>query len=403
MPGAAQTDRPRAGRSPPGANAGRRIVVAGGGIGGLAAALSFARRGARVTLLEQAPALTEVGAGLQVTPNGGAVLRALGLGDAVLARGLRAAAVEPVDALTGHRIACFDLSALPGAPYVFLHRADLIDILATACRAAGVELRTGTRVARISPAGEVRSEAGVLNPVLAVGAEGLHSDLRRTLNGGDAPFFTGQVAWRAIVRAEAPPVARIWMAPGRHVVTYPLPGGRLNLVAVQERAAWAAEGWHHEDDPAHLRAAFADACPELQGLLALVAAPRLWGLFRHPVAAHWVAEGAAILGDAAHPTLPFLAQGANLALEDAWVLAACCDARQSLGEALGRYEALRRPRVQRAIAAANANAVNYHLSGWRRGAAHGALGLLGRLAPGAFLRRMDWLYGHDVTQVKDAG
>jgi salicylate hydroxylase len=230
-----------------------------------------------------------------------------------------------------------------------------------------------------------------------VGADGLHSALRPMLNGEGAPFFTGQVAWRAVIAADAPAVARIWMLPGRHVVTYPLPGGRLNIVAVREQADWAEEGWHVADDPARLRAAFAGCCAALKALLARVEEVRLWGLFRHEVAARWHGGDVALVGDAAHPTLPFLAQGANLALEDAWVLAAAVD-RWPMEEALARYQAARRPRAMRAIAAANANAANYHLAGARRAAALAALGAMGRVAPGVFLRRYDWLYRHDVTR-----
>jgi salicylate hydroxylase len=378
------------------------IIVIGGGIGGLTAATALARKGASVILLEQAPALTEVGAGLQITPNGAAVLHRLGLSAALDDWGIRARAVVPTDALSGHPVARFALDQLPGQPYRFLHRADLVAILADAARAAGVELRTGTQVAAVTADAIVTLADGrILTPDLAIGADGLHSVLRPVLNGDDAPFFTGQVAWRAIIPAKDEPVARIWMAPGRHVVTYPLPGGRINIVAVREQAEWAAEGWHHPDDPAQLQAAFADTCPALCDLLAQVSAPRLWGLFRHPVALRWHGARTAILGDAAHPTLPFLAQGANLAIEDAWVLARVVAEARAAGtdfaDALPRYQALRHARVTRAIKAANANAVNYHLAGLRRRVALVGLSALGRLAPGAFLNRLDWLYGHDVT------
>jgi salicylate hydroxylase len=345
-------------------------------------------------VFEQASALREFGAGLQITPNGGAVLAALGI-DAAPA-GIAAAALEPMDGLIGARVARFALDTLPGAPYRFFHRGDLLALLADAARAAGVTIRTNARV--LADGTRLRTVTG--ESVLAdltLGADGLHSALRPVLNGQAAPFFTGQVAWRAIIASDADPVARIWMLPGRHVVTYPLPGGRLNIVAVREESAWTDEGWHHADDPAHLRAAFAGACPALGAILDQVTDLRRWGLFRHPVAARWHGDDVAILGDAAHPTLPFLAQGANLALEDAWVLAAAVD-RWPLPEALSRYQALRRPRVERAIAAANANAVNYHLSGVRRQAALAALRAMGRVAPGLFLRRFDWLYRHDVTR-----
>ena len=380
--------------------AGRTAAVAGGGVGGLAAALAFARRGARVTLFEQASALRETGAGLQITPNGGVVLAALGLDSAVAQAGIAAAALQPMDGLSGQPVARFALDTLPGTPYRFLHRADLLAMLAAAARAAGVEISTGTRV--LAEGGQILTGAGArIEADLVIGAEGLHSAIRGALNGTRAPFFTGQVAWRAVIAHAAPPdarpVVRLWLLPGRHVVTYPLPGARLNIVAVREAAAWAEEGWHHDDDPANLRAAFAEAAPELRALLDRVTEVRRWGLFRHPVAARWQGEGLALLGDAAHPTLPFLAQGANLALEDAWVLAASAD-RWPLAEALARYQAARSPRVTRAIAAANANAATYHLSGLRRQAALAALGTVGRVAPGLFLRRFDWLYRHDVTR-----
>ena len=361
---------------------GRPVTVVGGGIGGLTVALCLAQRGARVTVLERAAAFTDIGAGVQITPNGAVVLAALGLGPALDRVSVRAQAVCPTDALTGRQLARFDLTKLRGEPYRFIHRADLIDVLAVACAAAGIDLRLG-----------VMYEPLLLTDHLTIGADGLHSVIRPMLNGPATPFFTGQVAWRTVIRADAPAVAQIWMAPGRHVVTYPLAGGMLNIVAVREQADWAAEGWSHPADPDTLRATFADCSADLQNILNGVTETRLWGLFRHAVAPIWHRGNAALLGDAAHPTLPFLAQGANLAIEDAWVLAACAD-----GPGLAAYQAARRPRVIRAIAAANANARNYHLGGLQRSVAHTGLRLIGAVAPGMFLRRLDWLYAHDVTQ-----
>ena len=382
------------------ANTGRSVAVVGGGIGGLAAALAFARTGAQVTVFEQAPELREFGAGLQITPNGGVVLEALGLEAAAAAKSVRGAAVVPSDALTGREVARFDLGRLSGVPYRFFHRGDLLEILAEGCREAAVTIRTGVRIGEVDPQQGAVSIAGgeTVSFDLVVGADGLHSVLRPCLNGPDKPFFTGQVAWRAIVNApEAAPEARIWMAPGRHIVTYPLAGGQLNVVAVQARQGWTDEGWNHADDPDNLRTAFADCAAVIKDLLAKVEEVRLWGLFRHPVASSWQKGRAAILGDAAHPTLPFLAQGANLALEDAYVLARECNRVTDLGAALTAYEFARQTRVRKAIAAANGNAVNYHLSGISRQVAHAGLRALGRVAPNQFLKRMDWLYGHDVT------
>lgn len=370
-----------------GSNQGRRVCIVGGGIGGLTAALAFARSGAHVELHEQAPAFTEVGAGIQITPNGARGLEVLGLGAALDAGSIPARAVEPLDALTGRVVTRFDLRQIDGPSYRFFHRAGLLDILVKACDAAGVNIRLGSDV-----------DATLQQADLVIGAEGIHSTTRTHLNREQAPFFTGQVAWRALVRHDAAPVARIWMAPGRHVVTYPLPGGLLNVVAVQERQQWAAEGWAHRDDPGNLRHAFRHMCPELKALLDKIEDVHLWGLYRHDVAQVWGRDNLFILGDAAHPTLPFLAQGANLAIEDAVILARCCDAG-SVAQAQRVYRAMRRDRVTRAIAAANANARNYHLSGVARRTAHTGLKTIGIIAPKMFLKRMEWLYGYDVRGV----
>jgi salicylate hydroxylase len=384
---------------------GRQVTVIGAGIGGLAAALCLHRRGARVTVLEQAEEITEVGAGLQISPNGVAVLRALGLEDAVAAQAVRGRAVVLRDHDDGGEVLRLDLDRHAGdLRWYFVHRADLAAVLAAAARAEGVQVRLLQKVERVVVADEpvVQMTNGArLRSELVVGADGLHSVARAALNGADAPYFTGQTAWRAVVPNDLGlgPEAQVFMAPGRHLVCYPLRGGQaVNIVAVQERAAWAAEGWHHLDDPDNLRAQFADFGGVAAQLLSQVDAVGFWGLFRHPVAPHWHGGGVAVLGDAAHPTLPFMAQGANLALEDAWVLADSLDRADNLVTGLAAYQALRRDRAVRVIAAANGNAWKYHLrSGPVRAAAHLALRAGGALAPGRMLRRFDWIYRHDVT------
>jgi salicylate hydroxylase len=380
------------------------ITVLGGGIAGLAAARALALRGADVTVLEQAEALGEVGAGLQISPNGARVLDALGLGEALRSLGLRAEAVELRDH-GGCRVARLEVGSRAQG-YFFLHRADLIGLLAEGARDAGVKVRLLQRIeaVEVGDGGAVlrTAQGGEHRAGLVIGADGLHSVVRQALNGRVVPFFTRQVAWRALVPAEGavPRVATVWMGPKRHLVSYPLRSGALvNIVAVEERGTWAAEGWHHKDDPVRLRAAFAGFAPEVRDLLGRVEEAYLWGLFRHPVAQRWYAGGAAaILGDAAHPTLPFLAQGANLALEDAWVLAAKLGAHDTVEAGLAAYQAARAPRAARVIDAATRNARNYHLSvPPLRATAHLALRLTGALAPGALLGRFDWLYGYDAT------
>ena len=192
------------------------------------------------------------------------------------------------------------------------------------------------------------------------------------------------------------------MGPGRHLVSYPLRGGTLrNIVAVEERSKWAEESWSLRDDGMDLRLAFDGFSPRVRDWLAQVEDPWLWGLFRHKVAEIWgkalPGGGVAILGDAAHPTLPFLAQGASMGLEDAWVLAEALARHDTIAAALHAYQGLRKPRTTRIVAAANANARAYHLSGLPRVIGHAGLRVLGRLSPGSMLARYDWLYGHDVT------
>ncbi|WP_375227593.1 FAD-dependent monooxygenase [Roseobacter sp. S98] len=379
----------------------KNAVVIGAGIGGLACAAALAMRGVAVTLVEQADEITEVGAGLQISPNGLAVLRALGLQEPLRRVGaVRADAVLMRDYRQGKQVARLGLNRFPGRDYLFVHRADLIALLARAARQQNVSIEMGRRAVSVTPGDlpEVTfADDGTMRSELIICADGIHSVGRSAVWDAPESAFTGQVAWRALVPApaDAAAVATVTMGPGRHLVTYPLRGGTLtNIVAVQEREAWAEEGWAHEDDPENLRAAFADFGSPARELLDQVTQVGLWGLFRHPVAPRWEREGVALLGDAAHPTLPFLAQGANLALEDAWVLAGLAVS----GDLAATYTQTRRARVVRAIDEANANARRYHMAeGPVRQAAHLALSIGSRFAPGVMLKRFEWLYGHDVT------
>ena len=384
---------------------GSQVTVLGAGVAGLAVARALALRGAVVTVYEQSDAIREVGAGLQVSPNGACVLRALGLAGALNAGSLRAVAVELRDGLDGGLVTRLEVGRLrPDQGYHFLHRADLIALLLEGAQEAGVELRLLSRVSAVDLAGDrpvLRFEDGTSHTAaLLIGADGLHSPTRVALNGKVAPFFTGQVAWRAVIAGDGgAPVAEVHMGPGRHLVSYPLRGGALrNIVAVEERRKWADESWSLRDDPMDLRLAFKGFGPRVQGWLDAVEDVYLWGLFRHPVAKVWQdGRAVAILGDAAHPTLPFLAQGASMGLEDAWVLAASLAAHDSWAAGLAAYQVAREGRVRRIVEAASRNARAYHLGGAARAVAHAGLRLGGWLAPELALRRFDWLYGHDVT------
>ncbi len=383
----------------------RKIAVLGAGVAGLATARALALLGARPIVVEQAPDLIEIGAGLQITPNGMAVLDALGLGTRARDAGLPLDDVSLHDHRKGASVLRLGLSKNPSAGnWLAIPRTDLIRIMREGVERVGAEVRTGARVVRI----ETRPQKTILNTAdgrtieaaIVIAADGLHSLGRQTLGGAATPFFTGQVAWRALIRddGDAPAVAQVFMAPGRHLVSYPLPGGRRNIVAVDEREDWAEESWTASGDPDQMRRAFNHFGGPVPGWLAKVDKAHLWGLFRHEVPARWHGGSLVLVGDAAHPTLPFLAQGANLALEDAWVLADTLADAPGVSAALTTFQERRVERVKRAIRAANANARNYHLRNpLLRFAAHNGLRLGSLFSPRAALGRFDWLYRHDVT------
>ncbi len=391
---------------------GNNITILGAGIGGLTAAIALARRGARVTVLEQAPELAEVGAGIQITPNATAVFEALELGRRIRKIGIALESVVLRDYRRGRRVVNLDMTAPrhdnPN-PYLLIHRADLIALLAASAKRYGVTLLLGKTVTGVAIGFDQATlpvEDGPQRTTkYLIGADGIRSLTRQSLNTRGKPDFTGQIAWRATVDARYLPVydmpaqANVWMGPGRHLVTYPLRGGRLiNVVGIQERDTWASEGWNHPDDPANLQAAFADWAPEIRRLLSVCENVHLWGLFAHPVAGTWSQSGAVILGDAAHPTLPFLAQGANMAIEDAWVLAEEMDAHDDVQDAYAAYHKRRAARVRRIVRASRGNARIYHLaSPLLRLAAHQAMRTGSRYFPERMVGRFDWLYGHDVT------
>ncbi|MBP7003229.1 FAD-dependent monooxygenase [Amaricoccus sp.] len=390
------------------------IAVIGGGVGGLAAAVALARRGLEVAVHEQAAALAEVGAGLQLAPNAVAVLEALGLRDAVEAVAATPEAVELRDGLSGRSVARLPLGAACvaryGRPYWHVHRADLLAALAAGAAEAGVTLRLGSRVTEVTDAGDrvrVRLAGGAEEKAaVAAAADGVRSGLRAAHFGGAAPRFTGNVAWRALVpaaRLAAPPLPRaatVFMGPRRHLVAYPLRKGALwNLVAVEERAAWTEEGWSAPGDAQALRRAFAGWAEPVPTLLAAVSDCFLWGLFDHPRLPAWARGRLALLGDACHPMTPFLAQGATMALEDAWVLADALAARRDDPAAgLAAYEDRRIARASRVQAAAGRSGRAFHLANPAlRAAAHAGLAAVARLAPDRLAGRLDWLWGANVV------
>lgn len=385
---------------------GRQAIVIGAGIGGLTAAIALAQRGASVTVLEQADEIAEVGAGMQISPNGMAVFEAMGLASAVGQIGMPLSSVSLRDHAKGKNVVRMDVAAAKFAhPWLLVHRADLISVLSEAADAAGVQIELGVRVDGLVDEGRggvALADGRTLRAGVIVAADGVRSEFRQIIDPSGAPKFRGQVAWRAVIPGDGtdPGNVSVFVGPGSHLVRYPLRGGRLiNLVAVQERKAWAEEGWHTLDDPSVLRAAFRKYAPEVQSDLEKLRDVHLWGLFRRPVARRWCRGRVALLGDAAHATLPFMAQGAVMAVEDAWVLGECLSGSEGVEAGLALYEARRVARCRKVVAAADKNAWAYHLRmPGVRDLAHVGLGLGEKLRPGMALSRFDWIYRKDVTQ-----
>lgn len=401
----------------------RQAVIAGGGIAGAAAALALAREGWRVTLCEAAPVLGEVGAGLQVSPNAARVLRWLGALDAVATRASRPDAAVLRDGQSGAEVYRAALGpaaeARWGAPYLHVHRADLLAVLLEAAQAAGAELRTGSPVTSyvLRPEGPAAKlgTGEMLAADLLIGADGIRSALRARLNGPEEPVFSGQVAWRGTIPAERLPAglvageATVWGGPGRHLVTYHLRGGELvNFVAIEECAEWIAEGWSGPGDPERLRRGFEGWHAAVTGVLGHVEETFLWGLFTRPAQVRWVDGPVVLIGDAAHPMLPFMAQGAAMALEDAAVLVRALQAargeaedvptREDLTKVALTYEEARWDRVTRVQERSVANGRLFHAPpGLVRTGHRGLMRLVSRIAPGLATGRLDWLYGHDAT------
>ncbi|MEO0386078.1 MAG: FAD-dependent monooxygenase [Pseudomonadota bacterium] len=374
--------------------AGGAAAIVGAGIGGVSAALALALSGWQVRVFEQSAAAEEVGAGLQLGPNAVKVLDTWGLGAGLRAVSSAPRGVEMRDDRTFRLIATVPLgptiAARHGAPYLQIHRADLLRLLLNAAMGAGVAFTYGQRVADWA----ARPKAD-----LVLAADGIRSALRAPVSGASDPRFSGQVAWRATVHAAAvpgldPAATLLALGPRRHLVAYTLRDGALwNIVAVREDAPPAGEGWRAPGDAGALRHAFADAAAPVRALLAGVDTCILWGLYDHRPLPRWRRDNVALIGDAAHPMLPFMAQGAAMAIEDAAVLAGALARHPQMAAALAAYETRRRPRTTRLQRVARGNARIYHAANplLARGL-HGAIAARAAL-PGGLLGRFDWLYG----------
>ncbi|HMA89185.1 MAG TPA: 3-hydroxybenzoate 6-monooxygenase [Burkholderiales bacterium] len=315
------------------------VLVVGGGIGGLAAALALARKGMSVRVFEQGAEFKEIGAGIQLGPNVYRMFEVLGLTDAIERYSVHPDNMIMMDALTGERVIRLPVGGrafrerFGGYLYGVIHRADLHDVLLQACAAEkDIELNVLKKALRFEEAGErvvVHIENGERAEGCAlVGADGLWSRVRNQLLGDAKPRVSGHIAYRAVLpRAEVPEDlwqnnVVLWAGPKTHLVHYPLRRGELyNLVAVFHSDKYE-EGWNVYGDPEELKQKFAAERPEVKRLLAKINAWKMWVLCDREPVREWSRGRVTLLGDAAHPTLQYMAQGANMAIEDAVVLAA---------------------------------------------------------------------------------
>jgi salicylate hydroxylase len=394
--------------SPP--NVSRTILVAGAGIGGLTAALALAARGFRVVIFEQAETLTEAGAGIQLPPNATRILKGLGLEDALRPAIVSPEAISVRSARRGEEIVRIPFGQPAafryGAPYWIIHRADLQAALLAAVRDhPDIVLHSGAKVedfathdhgttAQVLRNGERSEERGIA----MVGADGLWSRSRQRLGLTDPPRFRERTAWRATLPASElgehfrAPLVHLWLGRDAHLVHYPVRGGStVNVVAiVQDR--WQSEEWTATGSRDDLLRRFrsADWHPAARSLLAKPDAWQKWALHDRPPDRKWGIGTFTLLGDAAHPMVPFLAQGASMAIEDAAMLALYLSAAgEDLAGAMRRYEGVRRARTRRVQRAAVRTGDIYH----KDGAAALMRDMAMKAIGGERLRaRYDWLY-----------
>jgi 2-polyprenyl-6-methoxyphenol hydroxylase-like FAD-dependent oxidoreductase len=387
---------------------GPRIALIGGGIGGLVAAIALRQREFEPVVFEQANTLKEIGAGIQLTPNSTKILRVIGLEDAVRRQGFEPGFMLTRDMITGEILFRTQAKGVMaerfGAGWFQIHRADLLDILTAAL--AGADIRLNARCVAIEPVEDgaiVEMDGGQRERFdVVVGCDGIHSLVRAVLHGEQRVRFTGNMCWRALIPVTAlpekhlEPVMNYWMGRRGHVVAYFVRGGALvNLVAVIETDSWVEESWSVEGRREDLLSAFPKAHRDLRTLLERVERCFKWGLFDRDPLPRWGRGRVTLLGDAAHPMLPFLSQGAASAIEDGYVLAReLARAPLDPSAALASYEAERRPRTARIQLAARAQGEVFHLhSPWAR--LKRTLRLDRFEKPRADLLSKDWIYGYD--------
>ncbi|MBK0392137.1 FAD-dependent monooxygenase [Ramlibacter algicola] len=392
-----------------------KVLISGAGIGGLTAALALLQRGFDVEVFEQATELREIGAGVQLGPNGVKVLHALGLADELARLGVAASAKEVRIWSTGKMTPLFDLGSecveRYGVPYYLMHRADLHRILldrVVALKPGSVHVASrGVSYRDLGEQVELTMEDGrtAVGDVL-VGADGLHSRIRRQLAGDAQARFTGGMCWRGMVPIEQlpehlrRPVGANWIGPHGHIITYPVRSGRLlNFVGHVERDDWQVESWTEPGTIEECAADYRGWHPDVQLMIRNITTPFKWALFLRPPLQAWSSGRVTLLGDACHSTLPYLAQGANMAIEDGMVLARALDAGASTpAQALLRYEQARVDRTTRIVNKSAENLQRFH-NPQLEDPVQADQYTSAEWDPARIRERYDWLFRYDAVNV----
>ena len=385
------------------------VAIIGGGIGGMAAALSLLRAGTDVHVYERARTLSEVGAGIQVSPNASRILHGLGLARALSDMGVKPLAMHQRRWDDGRTLLRTPLAeameAAFGFPHYQMHRADLLNTLVRALPAE--RLHIGRRFTTLVDHGdhvEATFDNGMRISVDAlVGADGIHSTVRHVLFGPEKPHFTGCVAYRGLVPAERlthldlEVTTQVWMGPGKHFVHYYVQNRLLvNIVAAIEQDTWTRESWTDRGEVADWLAAHEGWHPQVRGILEATDETFIWALFDRRPMARWSIGRVTLLGDACHAMLPFMAQGAAQAIEDGATLATCLSqtAAQNVPDALRRYEAFRVPRASRVHSLSEINKMRFHLPDGPAQQARDAQ--MARGTTDFSPKAVAWLYGYDA-------
>ena len=379
-----------------------RIAIVGGGLAGLAAAQSLKVFGIETEVFEAAPALGEIGAAVNISPQAVKALQAIGLADEIAAVGTASPGIYTRNMQTGEFLEFHDRHKAAqrfGAPYFTFHRADLLDALATGLdrnaihlghRLVGLEEQSDRVVLAFENGARVEAE-------FVIGADGVRSVIRHALYGADNPTYTGQMVWRALLNSADVPFEAVeptghvqWVGPGCHLLAYYIRGKKMvNIVTQEDTDKWVEEGWSTRGDSAEMRLSFPNPEPRLKLLLSVVTECSKWGLFTRPLTRNWGRGRIQLIGDAAHAMLPNAGQGAGQAFEDSYILGRWLQACPDPIEAFANFRRVRIPRVHGVQRLSLANARFKHM---RDSAVQKESITTGKTSVHG---NADWVYGYD--------